>query len=186
MTPSNMEISAIEGNQVPTGVYEAVLPPTASLVGMGVIVFLCIACAWYWNEKVVPVSRTNLAISKSRGEVKQYLDELRATDPKMSQANVTSSSTTLGDDVGPENDMKVSDAVISSQSSDRALERWLFSDWLQDNKSERRAGRKKEPALPILKDAKWNSGDNPVVVAAALMVFGLTITAFTERISTSL
>jgi hypothetical protein len=186
MTPSNMEVSAIEGNQVPTGVYEAVLPPTESLVGMGVIVFLCIACAWYWNEKVVPVSRTNLAISKSRGEVKQYLDELRATDRKMSQANVTSSSTTLGDDVGPENDMKVSDAVISSQSSDRAFERWLFSDWLQDNKSERRAGRKKEPALPILKDAKWNSGDNPVVVAAALMVFGLTITAFTERISTSL
>jgi hypothetical protein len=51
----------------------------------------------------------------------------------------------------------------------RDLERWLFSDWLNDNKSTR-GGRKKEPAIPILKKAKWNSGDNPVVVTAAIMM----------------
>jgi hypothetical protein len=54
---------------------------------------------------------------------------------------------------------------------------------LVDNKSERRTGRQKEPAIPILRSAKWNSGDNPVVVAAALMVFGLLLTAVSENIS---
>jgi hypothetical protein len=32
----------------------------------------------------------------------------------------------------------------------RDLERWLFSDWLNDNKSTR-GGTKKEPVIPILK-----------------------------------
>ncbi|MGK3734402.1 MAG: hypothetical protein ACI90V_001239, partial [Bacillariaceae sp.] len=68
-------------------------------------------------------------------------------------------------------------------SSDRAFERWLFNDWLVDNKSEKKAGRQKQPALPILKNAKWNSGDNPVVVAALLMMIGVIFTALTERIA---
>lgn len=48
----------------------------------------------------------------------------------------------------------------------RDFERWLFSDWL--NKPGAKGGRQKEPALPILKEAKWNSGDNPVLVTAAM------------------
>lgn len=182
MIPSSLELSFVEGDPVqPTGVYEAVLPPAETLVGMGLVVALCIACAWYWNEKVVPVSRTNLAISKSRGDVKEYLDELRATDPSL--AVMTNTTSLSGEANAPLENEERNVVAAPSQSIDRAFERWLFTDWLENNKSERKAGRQKEPALPILKDAKWNSGDNPVVVAAALMVIGLTVTALTERVT---
>eukprot|EP00536_Pseudo-nitzschia_multiseries_P010090 jgi/Psemu1/202343/e_gw1.296.61.1 len=141
----------VQVQAAPSGVYEAVLPPTETLAGMGFIVVLCVALYWVWEQQVVPVSRTKLAISKSRGEVKEYLDELRAT---------------------------------SASGSTVEVERWLFTDWLSDNKSDpRKAGRQKEPALPVLKNAKWNSGDNPVVVAALLMLIGLVATAATERIA---
>ncbi len=172
----------------PTGVYEAVMPQTQTLVGMGFIIVLCVALYWVWENQVVPVSRTKLAISKSRGGVKEYLDELKATDPSaqalsseavaseelsLQTANVTAADATIDPSLG---------ASAASQD-DRAFERWLFTDWLEDNKSERKGGRQKEPALPILKSAKWNSGDNPVVVAAFLMLVGLVFTALTERLA---
>jgi hypothetical protein len=193
MTSSRVEESSlIEVGQPVKGVYEAMLPPTETLVGMGLVLILCIVCAWYWTEKVVPVSRTNLAISKSRGEVKEYLDELRSTAPKLlEKTNANSKDLTSVHDATDTNKEDVhnnttdySNTVFSSRSSQRAFERWLFTDWLIDNKSERRAGRQKEPAIPILREAKWNSGDNPVVVAAALMVLGLLLTAVNENIST--
>ncbi|GMH71729.1 hypothetical protein TrST_g6805 [Triparma strigata] len=43
-----------------------------------------------------------------------------------------------------------------------SIEKWLLSDWLNPEK--------KENAIPFLKDAKWNSGDNPVVATAALLL----------------
>jgi hypothetical protein len=104
----------------------------------------------------VPVSRTNLAISKRSGEVRQYLDGLQ-------EATATTGNSTTTD------------------SNDRKLERWLFTDWLQSNK--RTSGRQKEPALPILKNAKWNSGDNPVLAATALILVGVLLTSVTERIT---
>jgi hypothetical protein len=55
---------------------------------------------------------------------------------------------------------------------------------LNDNKSAR-GGRKKEPGIPILKKAKWNSGDNPVVVTAAIMMVGIIIASVTERVGTN-
>ena len=79
----------------------------------------------------------------------------------------------------------VSDATPKNRSSSRAFERWLFTDWLRDNKSARKAGRQKEPALPILKDAKWNSGDNPVLVATLLIGIGVLVSAVTERVATT-
>jgi hypothetical protein len=163
------------------GVYEAVIPSTETLIGMGLVVLLCVACVWYWNENVVPVSRTNLAISKSRGEVKEYLDELRGTVPRMQQMSNTSTPT-IGNGTSLTT-VEHDEPVDAPKPNSRAIERWLFADWLVDNKSEKRAGRRKEPALPILKDAKWNSGDNPVVVAGFLMVVGLIFTALAERIS---
>ena len=117
---------------------------------MAGIVALSVACAWAWANLVVPVSRTNLALSKKNGPVKEYLDELK----------------------------EAGDA-----SDSRALERWLFTDWLENNKSASKGGRKKEPALPILKKAKWNSGDNPVLVASALIGAGVLITSLTERVA---
>ena len=59
-------------------------------------------------------------------------------------------------------------------TGDRKLERWLLTDW-------REPSRRKEPALPMLPKSKFNSGDNPVLAAAALiMSFGLA-NALAER-----
>jgi hypothetical protein len=166
-----------------TAVYEAVVPPTETLVGMGLIILLCVVVFNVWQNEVVPVSRTKLAISKSRGEVKEYLDELRASDPRFIEVNTNSTISTEQVSVG-EKKSPVTPQI--SLSSDRTLERWLFTDWLIDNKSERKVGRQKEPAIPILKVAKWNSGDNPVVVASLLMLIGLVLTAVTEQIASFL
>lgn len=155
-------------------VFEPIVPPTESLIGFAIIVILCVVAANVWANQVVPVSRTKLAISKSRGEVKEYLDELKASDPSLADSvedelfGVSSNST---------------ETMAAPIKDDRAFERWLFTDWLVDNKSARQAGRQKEPALPILKNAKWNSGDNPVLVATALLSAGVLFSAVTERIA---
>jgi hypothetical protein len=48
-------------------VFEAVAPNPALLAAMGSVVLLCVAAGYVWANDVVPVSRTKLAISKSRG-----------------------------------------------------------------------------------------------------------------------
>ena len=59
-------------------------------------------------------------------------------------------------------------------TGDRKLERWVLTDW-------REPSRRKEPALPMLPKSKFNSGDNPVLAAAALILsFGLA-NALAER-----
>ena len=64
-------------------------------------------------------------------------------------------------------------------TGDRKLERWLLTDW-------REPSRRKEPALPMLPKSKFNSGDNPILAAAALiMSFGLA-NALAERAASSL
>jgi hypothetical protein len=119
--------------------FEPILPDTTTLVGFGILTILCVIAAFVWSNDVVPVSRSKLAISKSRGDVKAYLDDLNTAE-------------------------------------DRPFQTWLFNDWLTNNKS------RKQPAIPILKRAKWNSGDNPVVVTAAIMMVGIIIACVTERI----
>lgn len=149
----------------PTQTFDAVLPDTSLLIGMGSVVLLCVIAASVWANEVVPVSRTKLAISKSRGEVREYLDGLQQNN-----------TTVVGVDD------EESEVVIQYQTDDgRGFERWLFSDWL--NKPTSKGGRQKEPALPILKDAKWNSGDNPVLVTAGIMLIGIVLASITERIS---
>jgi hypothetical protein len=169
---------------------------------MIVIVILCAVVAWVWQTQVVPTSRTNLAISKSRGSVKEYLDELResgrveADEYDVSSANNLqpleesrdplheSSSLLLLENDGRDSKSTFRKTQMSSSTS-RAFERWVFSDWLLDNKSARKPGRQKEPALPILKDAKWNSGDNPVLAATLLIGLGVLLSAVTERVATT-
>ena len=64
-------------------------------------------------------------------------------------------------------------------TGDRKLERWLLTDW-------REPSRRKEPALPMLPKSKFNSGDNPILAAAALiMSFGLA-NALAERAASPL
>lgn len=64
-------------------------------------------------------------------------------------------------------------------TGDRKLERWVLTDW-------REPSRRKEPALPMLPKSKFNSGDNPILAAAALILsFGLA-NALAKRASSFL
>lgn len=123
----------------PAVVFEPVLPSETALIGMVSVVALCVVAAVVWNNGVVPVSRTKLALSKSRGQVKEYLDEIR-------------------------------------DNPDKELEQWLLTDWIRQEQP------KKPPAVPFLRKAKWNSGDNPVVVTAALMMLGILVASVSERV----
>lgn len=122
-------------------VFEPVAPDSSLLIGFGAVVVICAVAGYVWAEEVVPVSRTKLAISKRSGGVKDYLDELRDSEPTstemVEEEQSPASTETIKPDVG----------------DGRDFERWLFSDWL--NKPASKGGRQKEPALPILKNAKW-------------------------------
>lgn len=60
----------------------------------------------------------------------------------------------------------------------RSFQRWLFADWLQQRKKK----EAKPAAIPFLKKAKWNSGDNPVLVAFAAIFSLVLVSSVTERI----
>ena len=141
--------------------FEPILPDTTALAGIGAVLIVSAIAAWVWANQVVPTSRTKLAISKRRGGVKEYLDELELA---------------AADDNDNDNN--------NNDNNNRQLERWLFTDWLEQrrNGTATRAGRQKEPALPVLKKAKWNSGDNPILAATALIMLGVIFTSITERI----
>ena len=70
---------------------------------------------------------------------------------------------------------ELADELDEAESlGDRELERWLLTNW-------REPSRRTEPALPMLPRSKFNSGDNPIVAAAALILsFGLA-NALAER-----
>jgi hypothetical protein len=110
-----------------------------------------------------------LAISKSRGQVREYLDEL-------SQSASDGDENKVEEDGSVEQHDETEAATHKYNNKDRKFERWLFADWLNNKKS------KKAPAIPILKDAKWNSGDNPVVVTVAIMMIGIIVASITERV----
>lgn len=164
-----------------TTTFEPVLPDTTTLVAMGSIVVLSVIAAAVWANSVVPVSRTKLAISKSRGEVKEYLDELKATAPSASSRSEDVDASVADD--ADEGDALVSVSTTTTPDDveggdDRALERWLFADWLRGNKS----ANQKPAAVPFLKKAKWNSGDNPVLVTSGMLLLCVVVASVTERI----
>lgn len=184
--PSSLSSAELVGTSLASTVdvgsaraFEAVAPDPSLLVGMGSVVLLCIAAGFVWANDVVPVSRTKLAISKSRGDVKEYLDGLKTMDENSSP---DINATALQHDEQNDVDEIVETYVKPNVGDGRDFERWLFSDWL--NKPGAKGGRQKEPALPILKEAKWNSGDNPVLVTAAIMMLGVVLASITERITT--
>jgi len=166
-TYSFQEVSLAISDAVETRTFDAVPPDSSILIGFGIVLVLSVVASIVWAQEVVPVSRTKLALSKRDGQVKEYLDDL-----KQGYLN----STNIDDDIDPKNIQ-----VGANVGDGRDFERWLFTDWLNNNKSAGN-GRKKEPALPILKKAKWNSGDNPVLVTAALMMIGVLVASITERI----
>mmetsp|Transcript_40534 Transcript_40534/g.61456 ORF Transcript_40534/g.61456 Transcript_40534/m.61456 type:complete len:237 (-) Transcript_40534:121-831(-) len=165
-----------EAGVVPSTTFEPVMPDTSLLWGFGAVAILCIIAANVWANEVVPVSRTKLAISKSRGEVREYLDELKEGSINASKSlEETITSEDIESDESKSTKPNVGDG--------RDFERWLFSDWLNNDSGTGKPGRQKEPALPVLKKAKWNSGDNPVLVTSAIMLLGVLIASVTERVS---
>jgi hypothetical protein len=72
---------------------------------------------------------------------------------------------------------------LEKAEDDRQFEQWLFTDWLEQRNATASLGRQKEPAIPVLKKAKWNSGDNPKLTATALIMLGVTFAAVNERVS---
>jgi hypothetical protein len=176
--------------------FDAILPDPHVLIGMSIVVVISIVAAIVWNTQVVPVSRTKLAISKAKGPVKEYLDELRAAapPPTTTTTSIASTTTITTDTTGgaePDemmtaslddntNDTSSSSSIHNNINNNRSFERWLFTDWLQStNKSAPRT--KKAPAVPLLPSAKWNSGDNPVLVTTAMMMVGIVVASITER-----
>ena len=59
-------------------------------------------------------------------------------------------------------------------AGDKRLERWLLTDWREGN-------TRKEPALPMLPKSKFNSGDNPIIAATALILAFGVANALGER-----
>ena len=57
---------------------------------------------------------------------------------------------------------------------EKRFERWFLSDWLNKN-------NKKSSAIPFLKKAKWNSGDNPILVAFAGILSLVLVASIAER-----
>ena len=105
----------------------------------------------------------------SKIDVREYLDELKTAGDNDATDSLVDTTTAIESNALNENgmmDTRSIETVKPNVGDGRDFERWLFSDWL--NKSDVKGGRQKEPALPILKDAKWNSGDNPVLVTAAM------------------
>mmetsp|Transcript_24959 Transcript_24959/g.69088 ORF Transcript_24959/g.69088 Transcript_24959/m.69088 type:complete len:253 (-) Transcript_24959:47-805(-) len=163
--------------------FEPILPDTTALIGFASIVLLSAVAGWVWANQVVPVSRTKLALSKKNGPVKDYLDELKASatsETTLASGKGLPISQTLSSIETAESDIN----PTGQASDDRSFERWLFTDWLENNKPA--AGRQKEPALPVLKQAKWNSGDNPILAATALITIGVVLTSVLERLSSLL
>jgi len=176
--PSNMILTAQGTSEQKT--FEAISPDSSILIGFGFVVLLCVVAAFVWANEVVPVSRTKLALSKRDGEVKKYLDELKEG------VNIDTNNDDSNIEIIELTDIPENDNMVKKKTTDgRDFERWLFTDWLENNKSAGKPGRKKEPALPILKSAKWNSGDNPVLVTFALMMVGVFVAAVTERTGVS-
>lgn len=138
--------------------FEPVVPDGPVLIGMISIILLSGLAFYVWQEQVIPVSRTKLALSKRSGSVKQYLDELSVEENMNGDGN-------------------------GSLTTSRDFEKWLLTDWLvQREKKLKGLSTKKEPALPILKDAKWNSGDNPVLAATGLIGICVLLASLTERV----
>jgi hypothetical protein len=104
---------------------------------MSIITFSLAVVALYWWNVVIPTKRKEVALSKSRGEIRDYLDDIR-------------------------------------ENNDKSFERWFLTDWLNQTKN-------KPAAIPFLKKAKWNSGDNPILVAFAGIFSLILIAGFAER-----
>eukprot|EP01041_Mallomonas_annulata_P010723 gene10723-22389_t len=61
------------------------------------------------------------------------------------------------------------------KTASKSMLRWFFTDWLT------KKSRPKSAALPFLKKAKWNSGDNPILVASGAIIACVIAASLAER-----
>lgn len=121
--------------------YGPVFDPTVMYSMVGVTGVLGVTTAVWWNQ-VIPQKRLEVAKSKRKGEIKDYLDDLRE----------------------------------AGEVDEKSFERWLMTDWL-----EKVPGSDKPAAIPFIKKVKWNSGDNPVLVAFGGIMACVMAAALAER-----
>lgn len=147
-----------------------------------IIIYILVFTSYYYYIHWLFFLVSSFVFAFDHVEVREYLDGLKTyDDTAMDDINA---STIVADEQSTDNlvDESVVENVKPNVGDGRDFERWLFTDWL--NKPDAKGGRQKEPALPILKEAKWNSGDNPVLVTAAIMMLGVVLASITERIAT--
>jgi hypothetical protein len=66
------------------------------------------------------------------------------------------------------------DEIRDAEPSSKRFERWFFNDWLNPSR--------KDAAIPFIKKVKWNSGDNPILVAFAGIFAFVLAASLAERI----
>lgn len=87
-------------------VFEAQMSSETAL-GMSILIVLLSGVGLFWWNIVIPQARTKLALSKSKGEVKIFLDSLKDDDTEEKIALIEKTSPILQKD----------------------FLRWFFSDW---------------------------------------------------------
>ena len=132
-----VSLNMIQTDNVEMKTFEPILN-TEQLLSFSLIAFSLIVVTNYWWNVVIPEKRKEVAISKNKGEIKEYLESIRDNDEKN-------------------------------------LEQWFFTDWLKKTNS-------KDAAIPFLKKAKWNSGDNPILVAFSGIFLLVIVASLTERL----
>ena len=68
------------------------------------------------------------------------------------------------------------DDIDSAPSDQMKVQRWFFTDWLKKQR-----GVSKPAAIPFLKKTKWNSGDNPILVAFGGIMATVVAASIAER-----
>jgi hypothetical protein len=113
-------------------------------------------CCWLGlANKVVPVSRTKLAISKKSGSVREYLDQLKEAGElskiKESALLSTPALSASAETADVLENMAATPTSISNsdvhslaqEENNRTFKRWLFTDWLQHDIRSGKPGRQR-------------------------------------------
>ena len=126
---------------------------------------------YFWWAVLVPAKRTELSKDKrdrGEGSLGGYLQELRDADKAVAAAALASQFKSPEEELvvraEGSGEGEVAVAVPVAVQDARTFERWLLRDWLSEQSQQKAA------ALPFLPKAKFNSGDNPILVATGLIM----------------
>ena len=164
-TASTAAAAAATAPYVPSPMDPSVIYSQVAVMGVSGAAF------YFWWSVLVPARRTALAKEKrdrDDGSLGGYLEELREEDRRVAAAALAAT------EGGLESGAAV-DGAVGDVAQERVFERWLLRDWLSDQSQQKAA------ALPFLPKAKFNSGDNPILVATALIMVTGVVSSVLER-----